>query len=93
MERETVERERDGEEEGGRRGGKKSSKSDFAVHWCRWIIMKMKATESGSIREQGNGAETDNTAREKKKKNKRMSVEKAERSVRQYEAKVQREKR
>lgn len=81
-------RERDREEEGG-----KSSKSDFAVHWCRWIIMKMKATESGSIREQGNGAETDNTAREKKKKNKRMSVEKAERSVRQYEAKVQREKR
>lgn len=55
--------------------------------------MKMKATESGSIREQGNGAETDNTAREKKKKNKRMSVEKAEKSVRQYEAKVQREKR
>lgn len=85
-------RERDREEEGGRRGGK-SSKSDFAVHWCRSIIMKMKATESGSIREQGNGAETDNTAREKKKKNKRMSVEKAERSVRQYEAKVQREKR
>lgn len=89
MEQETVERETERkrrEEE-----GEKSSKSDFAVHWCCWIIMKMKATESGSIREQGNGAETDNTAREKK--NKRMSVEKAERSVRQYEAKVQREKR
>ena len=27
----------------------------------------MKATESGSIREQRNGAEADNTAREKKK--------------------------
>lgn len=37
--------------------------------------MKMKATESGSIREQGNGAETDNTVREKKKTNKRTSVE------------------
>lgn len=92
MEQETVERERQ-RGRGGKKRGKKSSKSDFAVHWCRWIIMKMKATESGSIREQGNGAETDNTAREKKKKNKRMSVEKAERSVRQYEAKVQREKR
>lgn len=53
-----------GSEEGRRR--RKGSKSDFAVQWCRWIIMKMKATESGSIREQGNGAETDNTAREKK---------------------------
>lgn len=52
--------------------------------------MKMKATESGSIREQGNGAETDNTVREKKKTNKRTSVEKAEGSVRQYETKVQR---
>lgn len=51
--------------------------------------MKMKATESGSIREQGNGAGTDNTVREKKKTNKRTSVEKAQRSVRQYEAKVQ----
>lgn len=48
--------------------------------------MKMKATESGSIREQGNGAETDNTVREEKKKtNKRTSVEKAQSSVRQYE--------
>lgn len=54
--------------------------------------MKMKATESGSIREQGNGAETDNTAREKKKTNKRTNVEEAERSVRQYEAKVQRKR-
>lgn len=52
--------------------------------------MKMKATESGSIREQGNGAETDNTVREKKKTNKRMSVEKGEGSVRRYETKVQR---
>lgn len=81
------------ERQRGRKEKKKNSKSDFAVYWCRWIIMKMKATESGSIREQGNGAETDNTAREKKKKNKRTSVEKAERSVRQYEAKVQREKK
>lgn len=55
--------------------------------------MKMKATESGSIREQGNGAETDNTVKEKKKTNKRTSVEKAERSVRQYEKKVKRKKR
>lgn len=29
--------------------------------------MKMKATESGSIGEQGNGAEADNTVKEKKK--------------------------
>lgn len=42
---------------------KRDSKSDFAVHWCRWIIMKMKATETGSIREQRNGAETDNTVK------------------------------
>lgn len=34
--------------------------------------MKMKATESGSIREQGNGAEADNTAREKKRTNIRV---------------------
>lgn len=70
--------------ETGREGEKrerKGSKSDFAVQWCRWIIMKMKATESGSIREQGNGAETDNTVREKKKTNKRTSVEKAERGL------------
>lgn len=49
-----------------RRGG--GSKNDFAVQWCCWIIMKMKATESGSIREQGNGAAADNTVKEKKKK-------------------------
>lgn len=30
--------------------------------------MKMKATESGSIREQGNGAAADNIVKEKKKK-------------------------
>lgn len=50
--------------------GGEGGKSDFAVQWCCWIIMKMKATESGSIREQGNGAETDNTVRAKKKTNK-----------------------
>lgn len=53
--------------------------------------MKMKATESGSIREQGNGAETDNTVREKKKTNKRTR-ESRERSGRQYEKKVQRKR-
>lgn len=37
--------------------------------------MKMKATESGSIREQGNGAQADNTAWEKKKTNKRIKVQ------------------
>lgn len=53
--------------------------------------MKMKATESGSIREQGNGAVADNTEKEKKKKtNKRTTVERRKRSVRQYEKKVQR---
>lgn len=52
--------------------------------------MKMKATESGSIREQGNGAQADNTVREKKKTNKRTTVESREGSVRQYEKKVQR---
>lgn len=40
--------------------------------------MKMKATDWGSIMEQGNGAETDNTARKKNKMNQRMNVEKAE---------------
>lgn len=55
--------------------------------------MKMKATESGSIGEQGNGAKTDNTVREEKKTNKRMSVEKAEGAVRQYEAKVKERKK
>ena len=49
---------------------RKGSRSDFTVQWCCWIIMKMKATESGSITEQGNGAQTDNTVRGK---NKRMS--------------------
>lgn len=53
--------------------------------------MKMKATESGSIGEQGNGAEADNTVKEKKKRtNKRTTVERRKRSVRQYEKKVQR---
>lgn len=59
--------------------------------------MKMKATESGSIREQGNGAQADNTAREKKKTNKRIKVQggkkRKERCVRQYEAKVQRKRK
>lgn len=40
--------------------------------------MKMKATESGSIREQGNGAEADNTVTEKKKTNNRTTVERRE---------------
>lgn len=70
----------------------KGTKSDFAVQWCHWIIMKMKATDSGSIREQGNGAETDNTVREKKKTNMRTSVEKAERTLRQCEGKVHKKK-
>lgn len=53
--------------------------------------MKMKATESGSIGEQGNGAEADNTVKEKKKRpNKRTTVERRKRSVKQYEKKVQR---
>lgn len=70
--------------------GGEGGKSDFAVQWCCWIIMKMKATESGSIREQGNGAETDNTVRAKKKTNKRTTVDSRESSGRQYEKKVQR---
>lgn len=75
----------------GRGWGGGGSKSDFAVQWCCWIIMKMKATESGSIGEQGNGAEADNTVKEKKKRtNKRTTVERRKRSVRQYEKKVQR---
>lgn len=41
----------------GRGRKREGSKSDFAVQWCGWIIMKMKATESGSIRKQGNGAQ------------------------------------
>lgn len=68
----------------------RGSKCDFAVQWCCWIIMKMKATDSGSIREQGNGAEADNTVRERTKTNKRTTVESIERSVRQYEEKEQR---
>lgn len=52
--------------------------------------MKMKATESGSIREQGNGAAADNSEGEKEKTNKRTTVERRKRSVRQYEKKVQR---
>lgn len=49
--------------------------------------MKMKATDSGSIREQGNGAETDNTVRERTRTNKGTTVESAARPVRQYEKK------
>lgn len=47
----------------GKKQGKKrkGSKRDLAVQWCCWIIMKMKATESGSISQQGNGAVADNT--------------------------------
>lgn len=79
-ERERQEREKDRERE--REGG---SKSDFAVQWCCWIIMKMKATESGSIGEQENGAKADNTVKAKKKRtNKRTTVERRKRSVRQY---------
>lgn len=39
---------KDEERGGGEREKKEGSKSDFAVQWCLWIIMKMKATESGS---------------------------------------------
>lgn len=52
--------------------------------------MKMKATDSGSIREQGNGAETDNTVRERTRANKGTTVESAAPSVRQYEKKERR---
>lgn len=85
------ESERQGKERETERGRRRGSKSDFAVQWCCWIIMKMKATESGSIGVQGNGAEADNTVKEKKKRtNKKTTVERRKRSVRQYEKKVQR---
>lgn len=54
--------------------------------------MKMKATDSGSIREQGNGAETDNTVRQRTRRNEGTAVESAAPSVRQYEKKERRKR-